>query len=108
MLLTQKMVDDFLGKVKKSVPNFVAGVLSDENGFPIASKIPKKLQINEDYLALSTVCKNEFIDFSKYTKIVKDIGRNETIKLLILLKKSTKYSKKFKQLNKILSKQSLF
>ncbi len=108
MLITQKMVDGLLKKIKKTFPNFIAGVLSDENGFPIASRIPKKLNINEDFLALSAICENNFMDFSRYTKIVKEIGKKEKIKLLVLLKKSAKYSHKFKLLNEILSKQSLF
>ena len=111
MLITQQMVDEFLKKIKKTFPNFIAGVLSDENGFPIASKIPKKLKIDEDFFALAATdvrIVNDFMDFSKYTKVMKEIGKKEKIKLLVLLKKSAKYSHKFQQLNEVLSKQSLF
>jgi hypothetical protein len=108
MLLTQEMVENFLGRIKENFPNFIAGVLTDELGFPIASSISKKTPIKENHLALSAVCETDFLDFSNYVKIVREIGKNEKVKLLILLEKSSKYLHKFKRLNKILAKQSLF
>lgn len=108
MILTQKMCDNFLGEIKSTFPNFIAGVLTDKDGFPIASRIPKSVDIREDRLALSAISEIDFIDMSDYQKVVKDIGKKEKIKLLILLEKSARYLHRFKDFNDIIKSQSLF
>ena len=108
IIISQEMVDSFLGKIKNNFPNFVAGILTDEHGFPIASKIPKNANIKEDHLALSAISESDFIDFSKYQKVVKEIGKKEKVKLLVILEKSARYLHKFKDFNNIIKKQSPF
>ena len=42
-LINQLEVNYFLHQIKKNFPNFVAGVITDKNGFAIGSDISKRL-----------------------------------------------------------------
>lgn len=108
-LLRQQDVDQFLAQVHGTFPNFVAGILCDEHGFTIASRAPKNFHIKENIMALTALTDDrEFINDDNLMKVKREIGPNKNVKLMCLLEKSSKYIHKFKELNSLLEKQSLF
>ena len=56
-LVKQAEVNYFLNEIKQNFPNFVAGVITDRNGFPIGADISKRLWIRENTLALTAISK---------------------------------------------------
>ena len=101
-------VHSFLSRVQQNFPNFVAGVICDEHGFPIGAKVPKNFHIKENQMALSALTDNEdFINDPKYMKVKRSIGSNN-VKLFMLLEKTNKYIHRFKSFKKILKRQRLF
>ena len=73
-LINESEVKYFLYRIEKNFPNFVAGIITDRHGFPVASKISNKLWILENTLALSAITKNkEFIEDSKLVQIKRDL-----------------------------------
>ncbi len=108
-LLNQSEVNYFLHRIEKNFPNFVAGVITDKHGFPVASKISKKLWILENTLALSAIVKKgDFINDSHLIKIKKDLDKSKNYKLLILLDKSKEYKSRMKPLKTLIKSQELF
>ena len=108
-ILNQDDVNYFLYRIEKNFPNFVAGIITDSHGFPVASKISKKLWILENTLALSAITKNRnFIEDSKLVKIKKDLDKSKNYRLLILLEKSKDYKSRLKPLKSLIKSQDLF
>jgi len=108
-LIKQSDVNYFLSEIEQIFPNFVAGVLCDHHGFPIASKIPQNFHIQENILALSAISnKMELIKGNKYVKIKRDLDKSKNIKLLLLLEKTNKRNIYFKKLEKLIKTQGLF
>lgn len=108
-LINQSEVNYFLYRIEKAFPNFVAGVITDKHGFPVASKISKKLWILENTLALSAITKNRgFIEDSKLVQIKRDLDKSKNYKLLILLEKSKDYKSRLKPLKNLIKSQGLF
>ena len=111
-LINQIEVNYFLHKIKKSFPNFVAGVITDKNGFTIGADISKRLWIHENKLALWAISKNkenkEVINDPNLVALKFDIDKGKNFKLFILLEKS-KYNKSGKvELKNIIRTQELF
>ena len=108
-ILKEQDVNYFLDEIDNIFPNFVAGVVTDSNGFLIATKIPKNFHIHENDLALSAVVnKQDFIKGTNYLKIRRDLDKAKKIKLFLLLQKSSKYFHRFKVFKKIVETQALF
>ena len=108
-ILNQNEVNYFLYRIEKNFPNFVAGIITDSHGFPVASKISKKLWILENTLALSAITKNrDFIEDSQLVKIKKDLDKSKNYRLLILLEKSKDYKSRLKPLKTLIKSQDLF
>ncbi len=102
-------MDNFLSIIENNFPNFIAGVVCDHHGFPIASKIPKGSNIQENELALHAIAKDrDFFNDPKLMKVKRDLNQSKRIKLCMLLEKSNKYMNRFKILNKIIETQNLF
>jgi len=111
-LINQIEVNFFLHQIKKYFPNFVAGVITDKNGFPIGSDISKRLWIHENKLALWAVSKNkenkDLLNDPNLVQLKFDIDKGKRIKLFILLEKS-KYNKSgVKPLKTLIRAQELF
>ena len=111
-LINQKDVNYFLHRVKKNFPNFVAGVITDKNGFAIGSDISKRLWIHENKLALWAISKNkenkDLINDPNLVQLKFDIDKGKKFKLFILLEKS-KYNRSGKSgLKTIIRAQELF
>lgn len=107
-ILSEQDVNYFLKEIENNFPNFVAGVITDRHGFPIASKIPENFHINETELALSAIsAEKDFINDSKLIKVKRDLDKAKNIKLLFLLK-SKGYINHFKNLKKIIARQKFF
>ncbi len=111
-LINQVEVNYFLHRIKKNFPNFVAGVITDKNGFTIGADISKRLWIHENKLALWAISKNkEVINDPNLIQLKFDIDKGKKFKLFILLEKS-KYNKagrsSKKNLGKIIKVQELF
>ncbi|MFX1419721.1 MAG: hypothetical protein ACFE9N_12440 [Promethearchaeota archaeon] len=108
-LINESEVNYFLYRIERNFPNFVAGIITDKHGFPVASKISKKLWILENTLALSAITKNkEFIQDSELVQIKKDLDKSKNYKLLILLEKSKEYKSRLKPLKSLIKSQELF
>ena len=108
-LINENEVNYFLYRIEKNFPNFVAGIITDKHGFPVASKISKKLWILENTLALSAITKNkEFIQDSQLVQIKKDLDKSKNYKLLVLLEKSKDYKSRMKPLKSLIKSQELF
>ncbi|MFX1338394.1 MAG: hypothetical protein ACFFDK_07280 [Promethearchaeota archaeon] len=108
-LIKQSDVNYFLSEIEQIFPNFVAGVLCDHHGFPIASRIPQNFHIQENVLALSAISnKRDFIKEKSYLKIKSDIDTSKDIKLLLLLEKPNNNMNCYKRLKKFIKTQSLF
>ena len=111
-LINQKDVNYFLHRVKNNFPNFVAGVITDKNGFAIGSDISKRLWIHENKLALWAISKNkknkDLINDPNLVQLKFDIDKGKKFKLFILLEKS-KYNRSGKSgLKTIIRAQELF
>ena len=111
-LLNQIEVNYFLHKIKKHFPNFVAGVITDRNGFPIGSDISKRLWIHENKLALWAVSKNkenkDLVNDPNLIQLKFDIDKAKRYKLFILLERSKDYKSGVKPLKNIIRSQKLF
>jgi len=108
-LINESEVNYFLYRIEKNFPSFVAGIVTDRHGFPIASKISKKLWILENALALSAVVKKGgFIEDPKLVQIKRDIDKSKNYKLLLLLDKSKEYKSRLKPLKHLIKSQELF
>jgi hypothetical protein len=108
-LVKQADVNHFLHQVERIFPNFVAGILCDRHGFPIASKIPQNFPIQENILALSAISnKRDLIRDINYLKVKRDIDESKDIRLYLLLEDKKKYFHRFKKLKRLIEKQNLF
>ncbi len=108
-LINQSEVNYFLSQIEGNFPNFVAGIVCDNDGFMIGSKIPQNFHIHENALALSAIAGDrDFIKDPRFMKVKRDLSKRENIKLFILLEKSKKYINRFKELNDIIEQQNLF
>lgn len=108
-LINESEVNYFLYRIEKNFPSFVAGIITDKHGFPVASKISKKLWILENTLALSAITKNKvFIQDSQLVQIKKDLDKSKNYKLLVLLEKSKEYKSKLRPLKSLIKSQELF
>jgi hypothetical protein len=109
-LVKQTEVNYFLHRIKKNFPNFVAGVITDRNGFPIGANISKRLWIHENTLALSAIAKNrEFsIKDPNLVQLKFDIDKSKRYRLFLLLEKSKTYKDGIKPLKEIIRSQELF
>jgi len=103
-IISQKEASTFLNKVTQNFPNFIAGIITDKHGFPIASKIPKDFPYEENILALEAVAKKRsFIKRSQYVKVRRFLNNKKTVNMLLLLRKPNKYVYAYKKLNKVLT-----
>ncbi|MFX0018626.1 MAG: hypothetical protein ACFFAK_16745 [Promethearchaeota archaeon] len=109
-LINQTEVNYFLHRVKKHFPNFVAGVITDRNGFPIGSSISSRLWVHENTLALWAISKHKekVIKDPNLIQLKFDIDKNKRYKLFILLEKSKSYKDGIKPLKEIIKSQELF
>jgi len=111
-LINQMEVNYFLHKIKINFPNFVAGVITDKNGFTIGADISKRLWIHENKLALWAISKNkenkEILNDPNLVQLKIDLDKGKNFKLFILLEKS-KYNKSGKiGLKNLIRSQQLF
>ncbi len=111
-LINQIEVNYFLHKIKSNFPNFVAGVITDKNGFTIGANISKRLWIHENKLAMWAISKNkknkEVLNDPNLVQLKFDIDKGKNFKLFILLEKS-KYNKSGKVgLKNLIRTQELF
>ena len=105
----QHEVNTFLGEIESVFPNFVAGIVCDRHGFPIASKMPRDFPIQENEMALTAIAgKREFINDSRFVKVKRNLDQSKNVKLLILLEKEKQNINRFKALNRIIERQNLF
>ncbi|MFX0075986.1 MAG: hypothetical protein ACFE96_11120 [Candidatus Hermodarchaeota archaeon] len=111
-LINQIEVNYFLSQIKKNFPHFVAGVITDKNGFPIGSEISKRLWIHENKLALWAVSKNkenkDLLNDPNLEQLKFDIDKAKRIKLFILLEKSKMNKSGVKPLKTLIRAQELF
>lgn len=106
--MSEQDVNYFLKEIENNFPNFVAGVITDRHGFPIASNIPINFHINERELALSAISgDHDYINDSRLIKVKRNLDKAKNIKLLFLLK-SNGYINRFKNLKEIIERQNLF
>lgn len=111
-LINQMEVNLFLHQIKINFPNFVAGVITDKNGFTIGADISKRLWIHENKLALWAISKNkenkEILNDPNLIQLKIDLDKDKKFKLFILLEKS-KYNKSGKiGLKNLIRSQKLF
>jgi hypothetical protein len=99
-IVTHREINNFLERIENIYPNFVAGVIADHHGFPIASKVPKNFPIGENELALYAVVNQErdFLKNINYIKVKRSLSKDKKIKLLLLLDKNNQYIYGFKKL----------
>lgn len=109
-LVKQTDVNYFLHKIKKNFPNFVAGVITDRNGFPIGAEISKRLWIRENTLALTAISKNRELSIKdpNLVPLKFDIDKGKRYRLFLLLEKSKNYKDNMKTLKEIIRTQNLF
>ena len=109
-LINQNEVNYFLNRVKKHFPNFVAGVITDRNGFPIGSSISNRLWVHENTLALWAISKNKerIIKDPNLVQLKFNIDKKKKYKLFILLEKTKAYKNGLKPLKEIIKSQELF
>ena len=106
--MSEQDINYFLNEIENNFPNFVAGVITDRHGFPLASKIPVNFHINEKELALLAISGGQdFINDSRLIKVKRNLDKAKNIKLLFLLK-SKGYINHFKNLKEIIKRQNLF
>ena len=102
-------INNFLSQIEETFTNFVAGILCDNHGFPIAAKVPQNFHIKENQMALSAIAKDrDFITDPDFMKVKRSVDKGKNIKLFMLLDKSSKYLNRFKDLKNIIETQTLF
>ena len=111
-LINQIEVNYFLHRIKKNFPSFVAGVITDNNGFAIGSDISKRLWIHENKLALWAISKNkenkDILNDPNLVQLKFDIDKGKQFKLFILLEKSKNNKNRVKPLKTLIRSQELF
>jgi len=108
-IIHQEDVNYFLSEIEQIFPNFVAGILCDGHGFPIASKIPQNFPIQESSLALSAISnKVDQVNNNRYIKVRRDINKSKNIKLFLLLERPIMHINRFKHLKEFIESQGLF
>ena len=108
-IIHQEDVNYFLSEVEEIFPTFVAGILCDHHGFPIASKIPHNFHIKEANLALSAISNDSDNNNSnRYFQVRRDLNKSKNIKMLLLLERPIIHTKSFKRLKKLIKRQGLF
>lgn len=108
-IIKTEQIYNFLEDVENHVPNLVAAVISDSDGWPIGSKIPKNFPYNENILALEAIARNRsFLGKSKYFKIKIALNKEKSVRMLLLVNKPKNYLKGFKKLKKVVRCQMLF
>ena len=108
-IIHQDDVNYFLSEVEQIFPSFVAGILCDHHGFPIASKIPQNFHIKEASLALSAISDDiDNVNSSRYIKVRRDLDKSKNIKMLLLLERPIMHINRFKRLKKLIKRQGLF
>ena len=114
-IISETEVNYFLYEVSKKFPNsFLAGVICDKHGFLLAGARKggkSKIQMQENDLAMLAIArKRELKKDSRFFGVQKDLNKSEEIKLLVLLDKDNSKKKKtqFKELNSLISTQTLF
>jgi len=108
-IIHQEDVNYFLSEVEQIFPSFVAGILCDHHGFPIASKIPQNFHIKEANLALSAISEDiDNVNRSRYIKVRRDLNKSKNIKMLLLLERPIMHINRFKQLKELIEGQGLF
>jgi hypothetical protein len=108
-IITQNQVSQFLTKITQSFPNFIAGIITDKHGFPIASKFPNTFPYDENILALEAISrKKSFINHSKYVKVKRTLNKEGSIQLLLILRKPNIHVYAYKDLKNIIERQALF
>jgi len=111
-LINQLQVNYFLNKIKINFPNFVAGVITDKNGFTIGADISKRLWIHENKLALWAISKNkenkEVINDPNLVALKFELDKGKNFKLFILLEKSKNNKNRVKPLKTLIRSQELF
>ena len=111
-LINQMEVNYFLHAIKKNFPNFVAGVITDKNGFTIGANISKRLWIHENKLALWAISKNkenkEVINDPNLVALKFELDKGKNFKLFILLEKSKNNKNRVKPLKTLIRSQELF
>ena len=111
-LINQMEVNYFLHKIKINFPNFVAGVITDKNGFTIGADISKRLWIHENKLAMWAISKNkenkEVLNDPNLVQLKFDIDKGKNFKLFILLEKSKNNKSGKVGLKNLIRAQELF
>jgi len=111
-LINQMEVNYFLHAIKKNFPSFVAGVITDKNGFTIGANISKRLWIHENKLALWAISKNkenkEVINDPNLVALKFELDKGKNFKLFILLEKSKNNKNRVKPLKTLIRSQELF
>ena len=109
-LVKQAEVNFFLHEIKQNFPNFVAGVITDRNGFPIGANISKRLWIRENTLALSAISKNREMTIKdpNLVPLKFNIDKGKRYRLFLLLEKSKNHKENMKTLKEIIRTQNLF
>ena len=108
-ILSQNQVSQFLTKITQTFPNFIAGIITDKHGFPIASKLPDTFPYDENIFALEAISsKKSFINHSKYVKVKRSLNNDKTIRLLLILRKPNIHVYAYKDLKNIIKRQALF
>lgn len=108
-IIHQEDVNYFMSEVEQIFPTFVAGILCDHHGFPIASKIPQNFHIQEASLALSAISNDvDNVNRSRYIKVRRDLNKSKNIKMLLLLERPIMHINRFKRLKELIESQGLF
>jgi len=108
-IIHQEDVNYFLSEVEQIFPSFVAGILCDHHGFPIASRIPQNFHIKEANLALSAISEEiDNVNSTRYIKVRRDLNKSKNIKMLLLLERPIMHINRFKRLKELIESQGLF
>jgi hypothetical protein len=104
-LISSRILNGFITRIKNSLPPSDAVVIADKHGFPLASRIDQPA-LNEELLAVSAITDRKLYDLSDYQKIVQPL--NNHFKIMVLLKKSAHNLMNFKKFQNLLEKENPF
>jgi hypothetical protein len=102
-LVNSQMLEQFMGEVKQIFPSMIAGVIADRHGLVMHSKIESP-KLDEEMLAVSAITDRPILDLSDYHKVVRPLGMNARI--MVLLEKSYSNLHRFKQFNEVLNSKN--
>ncbi len=109
-LICEGQINEFFHEINTCFPSLVAGVLTDDDGFPIGSKINRLgFDLGESELALLTISNRfKLKNADDYIEIKTLVDKMSKINLLLIIEKNRKRADSFIRLKDVIKRYKVF